>query len=523
LKDIVLSLLRLYLEAAILLAVAGVLAVIWSHLPGRATSRLRVIHGLLLSALLFPALVACLPKATLLRPQAQVWTGTPRSGSEGYAMLAPALTDPAPTPVVQGWVFPHRTMVFLALLLLTGIGLASLRLARNYVLLGRFLNRQIPLHRVGRVQVWITLENTVAFSSRHGGIAHVVLPAALTALGRRITLAHELQHHRQGDTRFVLFMEAIKALFFWNPASYRLARWVAEIQEFACDEVLIGRQRFSKRAYGRCLLQAAETALSSKRPLVGTTGMADSSSGQFLKRRINMILNPNHRRLRGRFAITIVGTFSLMALVSFATHSVVQARNLSREEAIKAAQVAALGSGVPVDMNDLVHESMVRYTSTPEGRKHLKGALERLPRYREMIQRKIAEYGLPAELIAVPMYESGFRNDLVSSAKAAGIWQFIPQTARRYQLKVEPDKDERVNEELETDAAMRYLTDLHARFKDWRLAIKAYNEGEKRVESLIQKYASRDPWVLEKASSTEGYLAGAIATVILYKNPKLLD
>ncbi len=522
-KPAILDFLRLYLEVGILLAVAGVLAAAWSRLPGRAVSRLRLTHGLIVSALVLPVAMACLPSKTLLPPKAQVWTGTQRSGTEGYSLVASVQSEPTPPPVLTGWKLPNRTLGVLVLILVSGILAAGLRLARSYFLLGRFLRRQIPLHRLGRVRVSSSRECTVPFSSRHGGIAHVVLPASQTAEARRMTLAHELQHHRQGDTRFVFLLESLKALFFWNPAIYRLARWVGEIQEFACDEVLIGRRQFSQRAYGRCLLQAAETALGSKRLPVGTTGMAASSSGHFLKRRITMILNPEHRPRRSQFLITSVGTFTLMALISFAAHSAVQARALSKEESLKAAQNAALGSGIPVDMNDLIHASMVRYTSTPEGRKHLKGALERLPRYRDMIQRKLAEHGLPAELIAMPMYESGFRNDLVSSMKAAGIWQFIPQTARRYQLTVEPGHDERVNEELETDAAMRYLTDLHARFKDWRLAMKAYNEGENRVEELIKKHASRDPWVLEKASSTEGYLAGAIATVILYKNPKLLD
>jgi membrane-bound lytic murein transglycosylase D len=521
-KPWLLEIARLYLETGVLLAVAGLLAALLLRLSGPAVSRLRITQLLLFCALLLPAGMALLPTRTLLPPKAQVWSGSMKSEGGGYALLASVHTDPAPPPVLQGWKFSDRTLGLLAALLALGTLLGAVRIARHYLALGAFLLRQKPRLALGRVRVVETHECAVAFSARFGGLAYVALPSYLPRNEARMTLAHELQHHRQGDTRFVFLVESIKALFFWNPASYRLARLVDEIQEFACDEALIGRRRFSARAYGRCLLRAAETALGSGRPLVGTTGMATTGSGQLLKRRITMILNPI--RPKGRlFPSLAIGTVIVMAAVSFAAHSAVQSRGLSKEQAIAAAQSAALGSGVPVDMNDFVHASLIRYTSTPEGRKHLKGAFERLPKYEAMIQRKITEYGLPAELIAMPMFESGFRNDVVSSMKAAGIWQFIPQTAVRYKLKVEPGNDQRTNEEMETDAAMRYLTDLHTQFKDWRLAIKAYNEGEHRVEELIKKNGTRDPWVLEKASSTEGYLAGAIATVILYRNPKLLD
>lgn len=107
--------------------------------------------------------------------------------------------------------------------------------------------------------------------------------------------------------------------------------------------------------------------------------------------------------------------------------------------------------------------------------------------------------------------------------RAAGIWQFISATARKYDLVVNDKVDERLNAEKETDAAMRYHRDLFNLFQDWRLALKAYNEGERRVRQLIDEHGTRDPLELERISTTESYLSGAIAMMIILKNPSLLD
>jgi soluble lytic murein transglycosylase-like protein len=70
---------------------------------------------------------------------------------------------------------------------------------------------------------------------------------------------------------------------------------------------------------------------------------------------------------------------------------------------------------------------------------------------------------------------------------------------------------------------MRYLGDLYRRFGDWRLAIKAFNEGERAVDRTIAELGTRDPWRLDRYRSPENYLSGAIAMMIVLKNPQILD
>ena len=226
---------------------------------------------------------------------------------------------------------------------------------------------------------------------------------------------------------------------------------------------------------------------------------------------------------KGLVALAGLGTLVMMISVAYASRSAIQVRQLSLEDGHALARKTAEMTTVPIDMNELVLKQLNRMVGTPEGRKRPQAALARIPKYRAMIEKHMKTYGVPEELMAVPIIESGFRNDLVSPYRAAGLWQFIPATALRYKLIVSKRLDERVIPEKATRAAMNYLSDLYALFGDWRFALKAYNEGESRVKELKDELKTSDPWVVERASSSESYLSSTIAAIIVYKNPTLLN
>jgi hypothetical protein len=217
-------------------------------------------------------------------------------------------------------------------------------------------------------------------------------------------------------------------------------------------------------------------------------------------------------------------TAGLLAAALCAVSSSVYARQLTLAEAQALAARSADGSEIPITVNELVLAKLNDLLGSAQSVQSIRDGISRMPGYREMIDGRLREYGLPEDLLAIPLLESRYRNDVVSTPLgAAGLWQFLAATARRYHLVVTDGLDERLDPAKETEAAAQYFRDLEDQFQDWRLALKAYNEGENRVQALIQQYGTRDPWALERQSSTEGYLPAAMAMILISRNPSLAD
>jgi soluble lytic murein transglycosylase-like protein len=111
---------------------------------------------------------------------------------------------------------------------------------------------------------------------------------------------------------------------------------------------------------------------------------------------------------------------------------------------------------------------------------------------RPAVEPILKSHGVPTDLVAVILVESGGRATALSPKGARGLWQLMPDTARHYGLRVDEIQDDRLDLFKATDAAARYLHDLYAQFGDWRLALAAYNTGEANVGSAILRAHTQD-------------------------------
>ena len=169
-------------------------------------------------------------------------------------------------------------------------------------------------------------------------------------------------------------------------------------------------------------------------------------------------------------------------------------------------------------------EYWLRYFTTGEGREIFARWLSRSGRYETMIRQILRQEGLPEDLLYLAMIESGFNPSAYSRARAAGVWQFIPSTGRKFGLSADWWADERRDPEKSTWAAVRYLHELYLRFGRWHLAAASYNAGEGKIQRAIDTFETEDYWELLDypflRNETKDYLPKMIAAAIIAKNPE---
>ena len=180
---------------------------------------------------------------------------------------------------------------------------------------------------------------------------------------------------------------------------------------------------------------------------------------------------------------------------------------------------------VPIDMNDSV-EAHIRYFQTTI-RDRFEKWLLRSGRYLPMMKKIFKEKGLPEDLVYLCLIESGFNPYAYSRSHAAGPWQFIKSTGRKYNLRVDWWIDERRDPVKSTIAAANYLQDLYTMFGSWPLAMASYNAGEGRVYRAMLKTKSGDFWDLKESRhlrrETKNYVPKFMAATIIAKNPEAYD
>jgi membrane-bound lytic murein transglycosylase D len=142
------------------------------------------------------------------------------------------------------------------------------------------------------------------------------------------------------------------------------------------------------------------------------------------------------------------------------------------------------GLAIPDLRNERVEKWEQWYASRPD---YVQRMTERGGRYLFHIVEEVTRRGLPTELALLPFIESAFNPQAMSSAKASGMWQFIPGTGRDFDLRQNLFRDDRRDVLASTRAALDYLQMLHRMFGDWQLALAAYNWGQGSVQRAIDR------------------------------------
>ena len=119
-------------------------------------------------------------------------------------------------------------------------------------------------------------------------------------------------------------------------------------------------------------------------------------------------------------------------------------------------------------------------------------AVGRVAQLRLVLTPILHDEGIPNEIAAVVLVESGGQPTAFSPKGARGIWQFMPDTARRFGLTINSETDDRLDVPKSTRAAARYLRSLYVQFDNWSLALAAYNAGEMGVRNAVLRNGSKD-------------------------------
>jgi membrane-bound lytic murein transglycosylase D len=135
-----------------------------------------------------------------------------------------------------------------------------------------------------------------------------------------------------------------------------------------------------------------------------------------------------------------------------------------------------------------------------------------------IIEPILARYGIPEDFKYVPLIESGLKAG-VSPKGATGFWQFMPQTARGYGLRVNSTVDERNNIHKSTVAAAKYIKSLYREFNSWTLAAAAYNIGEGKLKRHIDKQNQDNYFKMKLNRETASYVYKLISMKEIIENP----
>jgi membrane-bound lytic murein transglycosylase D len=179
--------------------------------------------------------------------------------------------------------------------------------------------------------------------------------------------------------------------------------------------------------------------------------------------------------------------------------------------------------GIPGLDTALTRQYINQY-STPGGIAWLEAIMNRAGPYMAFIRKELEARNLPAELIYLPVIESGYLATAASKSGASGLWQFMKNSMAPFDMQVTEWADERRDFWKSTIGALRKLEENYAYFQDWPLALAAYNAGLGAVRTLVNQSGIRDYWVLSEKkllkTETQHYVPKLLAVAYIMSHPR---
>ncbi|AEB08256.1 lytic transglycosylase domain-containing protein [Desulfobacca acetoxidans] len=182
-------------------------------------------------------------------------------------------------------------------------------------------------------------------------------------------------------------------------------------------------------------------------------------------------------------------------------------------------RIALCGSEVPLQEPDVREDLDREFTIILWSRTQTTLWIKRAARYFPYLEKRLQEARLPEDLKYVVIVESDLRLEARSPSGAIGPWQFMKPAANRFLLKTEVKIDDRYDFMRSTEAALQYLAILYRDFKNWPLALAAYNCGEGRLRKAIQEQGVADYYRLDLPDETDRYVMRLIAAKIILSDP----
>lgn len=145
--------------------------------------------------------------------------------------------------------------------------------------------------------------------------------------------------------------------------------------------------------------------------------------------------------------------------------------------------------------------------------------IKKANRYFPIVEPILKANGIPDDFKYLMVIESNLNPTALSSAGAAGLWQFMQTTGREYGLEVNKNIDERYHVEKSTEAACKYLKDAYAKYQDWIAVAASYNAGQARISTQFEKQQVDEMLDLYLVEETARYVYRIIAAKIMFSNP----